>query len=327
MDRLGTFALALSLAISVYGVAASVIGARRDRPLLVESARTSAYSLFLLVLAANLVMEAAILANDFSLRYVFENSSRETPVFFKVLALWSADEGSLLLWNLILSGYIAAVAFRFRRRRPETLPWVLAVMYVVQVFYLLLVLGPTRPFAAFAVGAARRARAAAAAAEPSADGRAPAVPVPRLHRVLRAVRVRDGGADHGPPVGRVDPGHAALDAVRVDLPDDRSAAGRALVLRRARVGRLLGVGPGGERRAAALAGRDGAAALGDAAGAARHAEGLEPGARRGRVRPHHVRDVPHPGQHPVVGPHVRAVGGRARCTSGSWCWSCWAASG
>ena len=96
-------------------------------------------------------MEAAILANDFSLRYVFENSSRETPVFFKVLALWSADEGSLLLWNLILAGYIAAVAFRFRRRRPETLPWVLAVLYVVQVFYLLLVLGPTRPFAAFAV--------------------------------------------------------------------------------------------------------------------------------------------------------------------------------
>jgi cytochrome c-type biogenesis protein CcmF len=151
VDHLGTFALALSLAISVYGVAASVIGARRNRPLLVESARTSAYSLFLLVLGANLVMEAAILANDFSLRYVFENSSRETPVFFKVLALWSADEGSLLLWNLILSGYIAAVAFRFRRRRPETLPWVLAVMYVVQVFYLLLVLGPTRPFAAFAV--------------------------------------------------------------------------------------------------------------------------------------------------------------------------------
>jgi cytochrome c-type biogenesis protein CcmF len=151
MDRLGTFALALSLAIAVYGVAASVIGARRDRPLLVESARTSAYSLFVLVLAANLVMEAAILANDFSLRYVFENSSRETPVFFKVLALWSADEGSLLLWNLILSGYIAAVAFRFRRRRPETLPWVLAVMYVIQMFYLLLVLGPTRPFAAFAV--------------------------------------------------------------------------------------------------------------------------------------------------------------------------------
>ena len=154
MDRLGTFALSLSLAVAVYGLAAAVIGARRQRALLVESARTSAYSLFALVLAANLVMVAAILANDFSLRYVFENSSRETPVFFKVLSLWSADEGSLLLWNLILSGTIAAVAFRFRRRRPETLPWVLAVLYVVQLFYLVLVLGPTQPFAAFAVAPA-----------------------------------------------------------------------------------------------------------------------------------------------------------------------------
>ena len=59
-----------------------------------------------------------------------------------MLALWSADEGSLLLWNLILAGYIAAVAFRFRRRRPETLPWALAVMYAVQVFYLLAGAGP-----------------------------------------------------------------------------------------------------------------------------------------------------------------------------------------
>src|SRR5213076_161682 len=79
-----------------------------------------------------------------------ENSSRATPTFFKVLSLWSADEGSLLLWNLILAGFIAAVAFRFRRRRPETLPWVLAVLYAIQAFYLVLVLGPTRPFATLA---------------------------------------------------------------------------------------------------------------------------------------------------------------------------------
>ena len=151
MDRLGTFALALSLALAAYGATASIIGARRGRPLLVESARTTAYSLLVLVLAANVIMEVALLTNDFALRYVFENSSRATPVFFKVLSLWSADEGSLLLWNLVLAGYIAAVAFRFRRARPETLPWALAVMYLVQIFYLILVLGPTQPFAAYAV--------------------------------------------------------------------------------------------------------------------------------------------------------------------------------
>ena len=151
MDKLGLFALILAMALAVYGLVASVIGARRDRPLLVESARTAAYSLFAVVLAGNLAMVVALVTNDFSIQYVAENSSRATPMFFKILALWSADEGSLLLWNLILSGYLAAVAFRFRRHRPETLPWALAVMFFVQVFYLMLVIGPTRPFATFAV--------------------------------------------------------------------------------------------------------------------------------------------------------------------------------
>jgi cytochrome c-type biogenesis protein CcmF len=133
--------------LAVYGAAASVIGARRGQLQLVESARTTAYSLLAVVAAANFAMLAAILANDFAIKYVAENSSRATPTFFKVLSLWSADEGSLLLWNLILAGYIAAVAFRFRRpRRPETLPWAMAVMYAVSAFYLLLVLGPTSPF-------------------------------------------------------------------------------------------------------------------------------------------------------------------------------------
>ena len=151
LDRLGTFALLLGLMLAVYGVVASVIGARRGQPQLVESARTAAYSLLAVVAAANGAMLAAILANDFSIRYVAENSSRATPTFFKILSLWSADEGSLLLWNLILAAYIAAVAWRFRRRRAETFPWAMAVMYAISAFYLLLVLGPTRPFGRLSV--------------------------------------------------------------------------------------------------------------------------------------------------------------------------------
>jgi len=146
----GTLALALALALAVYGATAAIVGARTGRPRVVESARTAAYSLFALVVVANLAMLAALLANDFSLRYVASNSSRATPTFFKMLALWSADEGSLLLWNLVLGGYLAAVAFRFRRRRPETFPWALAGMFGISAFYLILVLGPTTPFATLA---------------------------------------------------------------------------------------------------------------------------------------------------------------------------------
>src|ERR687895_1778070 len=146
MDLLGRFALTLGLGLAVYGAVAAALGARRGRPVLVESARTTAYSLVAMVAAANVAMLAALLANDFSIAYVAQNSSRATPTFFKVLALWSADEGSLLLWNLILAGFIAAVAFRFRKRRPDTFPWALAVLYAVAVFYLALVVGPANPF-------------------------------------------------------------------------------------------------------------------------------------------------------------------------------------
>jgi cytochrome c-type biogenesis protein CcmF len=169
VDELGTFALVLGLALAIYGLVASVAGARTGRPLLVESARTTAFSLFAVVAAANGAMLAAILANDFSIRYVAENSSRATPTFFKVLSLWSADEGSLLLWSLILSAYIAAVAFRFRRRRPETFPWAMGVLYAVQAFYLILVLGPTRPFATLAL--------------PPPDGRGP-LPLLQNHPLM-----------------------------------------------------------------------------------------------------------------------------------------------
>ena len=50
-------------------------------------------------------------------------------MFFKVLSLWAADDGSLLFWNLILAGYIAAVAIRFRRYRPPTFPYALSVLF------------------------------------------------------------------------------------------------------------------------------------------------------------------------------------------------------
>jgi len=148
MQVMGNIALGLAFAVAAYGLLAAVVGARRRRPALVDSSRTAAYSLLVLVLAANAMLLVAILSNDFSIQYVAQNSSRETPAFFKILSLWSAHEGSLLLWNLVLSGYLAAVAFRFRGSQPETLPWALAAMYAISLFYLFLVLVPSRPFVA-----------------------------------------------------------------------------------------------------------------------------------------------------------------------------------
>jgi cytochrome c-type biogenesis protein CcmF len=160
MARLGAYALLLALALSVAGTAVAAAGARTGRPALVDAARRLAFGLLGTVVVVNGAMLVALLRNDFSLGYVAANSSRETPVFFKVLSLWAADDGSLLFWNLILAGYLTAVALRFQTYRPPTFPYALSVLFAVQVFYLVLVNGPARPFRTLATA--------------PADGRGPA---------------------------------------------------------------------------------------------------------------------------------------------------------
>jgi cytochrome c-type biogenesis protein CcmF len=154
MPFLGTYGLMLGLVLSVGGAVIAAVGARTDRPALVQTARRIAFAVLATMVVVDGAMLAALLSNDFTLRYVADNSSRETPVFFKVLSLWAADDGSLLFWNLILAGYVAAVAIRFRRYRPPTFPYALSVLFGVQAFYLLLVNGPARPFGTLAQAAA-----------------------------------------------------------------------------------------------------------------------------------------------------------------------------
>ncbi|HEX5405988.1 MAG TPA: cytochrome c-type biogenesis CcmF C-terminal domain-containing protein [Pseudonocardiaceae bacterium] len=147
MDRLGPFALMLAVALAAYGMVAAAIGGRGRHPALVDSARRTSFAVLAAVATANAAMLVALLQNDFAIKYVAENSSLETPTFYKVLSLWAADDGSLLLWNLVLSGFTVAVALRFRKYRPVTFPYALGVLNAVQIFYLILVNGPSRPFA------------------------------------------------------------------------------------------------------------------------------------------------------------------------------------
>lgn len=150
MARLGQVWLLIALVLSVCATAAAFAGARMGKPAWVESARRTSFAILGAVVMVVAVMQVALLRDDFAVRYVAENSSRGTPTFFKVLALWASDDGSLLLWNLILAGYIAVVAWRFRREAPAIYPWAMGVLFAVQTFYLVLVNGPARPFATLA---------------------------------------------------------------------------------------------------------------------------------------------------------------------------------
>ncbi|MBW3627411.1 MAG: cytochrome c biogenesis protein CcsA, partial [Actinobacteria bacterium] len=92
-------------------------------------------------------MEIALVTHDFSLTYVAENGSRATPLLYTVASLWAALEGSIILWALVLAGFLAAVAHRFRHQASDPLvAWATLTMLAVAVFFFALMLGPANPF-------------------------------------------------------------------------------------------------------------------------------------------------------------------------------------
>jgi cytochrome c-type biogenesis protein CcmF len=137
---LGRASLVLALAIVLVGVAASIYGARARRQQWVAVGRNSMYALFGVLSVTMLVLEAAFLRSDFSFRLVASHSSTTTPAFYKLTALWSSQEGSLLLWVWLLSGWASLALFATRRRLREIAPYATAMLLGFAGFFISLIL-------------------------------------------------------------------------------------------------------------------------------------------------------------------------------------------
>ncbi|MFP5318202.1 MAG: heme lyase CcmF/NrfE family subunit [Acidimicrobiia bacterium] len=145
--QLGTAAVAAGFAAAAAGVVTLAVAlGRGDRRLLLAARRAAGWVLAAGVMAAA-VMEWALVTHDFSLRYVADNGSRATPLLYTVASLWGALEGSILLWAVILGGYLVAMVRRFRDRADDPLfGWALLTALVVAAFFFGLMLGPANPF-------------------------------------------------------------------------------------------------------------------------------------------------------------------------------------
>ena len=150
---IGRGAILLGLLTCLSGIAITVAGIRKHDLRALRSTTRYAYVAFAAALLAFIMMERALITRDFSLKYVQQVGSRDTPALFNVTALWSALEGSILMWVLILTGFIAAVARKFRARAgDELLAWAMVVLFAVGLFFFLLSFGPANPFAMGALG-------------------------------------------------------------------------------------------------------------------------------------------------------------------------------
>lgn len=146
-NALGTAGIVLGFAASVGGVLTLAAGLRRGRPQLLAIGRSYAWLTLAGAVMAVIIMERALITRDFTVGYVAQVGSHRTPALFNMAALWSALEGSLLLWVLVLCGFTVLVAQRFRDRLGDPLVgWALLTMFVVCIFFFALLIGPANPF-------------------------------------------------------------------------------------------------------------------------------------------------------------------------------------
>ena len=144
---LGHIGVLLGFAGAVVGIVVLGVGLARGRTSTLRGGQVYAPVILLGGLVAVVAMEHALITHDFSLSYVAQNNSRETPWLYSITGLWSALAGSILLWGVVLGGYATAMVWRFRKRAgDELVGWATLVVYVVSAFFFGLMLGPADPF-------------------------------------------------------------------------------------------------------------------------------------------------------------------------------------
>jgi cytochrome c-type biogenesis protein CcmF len=144
---LGDLGVLVAFVASLFGIITLVAGLVEDRPAVRRTARWYAWFVLGGVVLAVGAMERALITRDFDVEYVAQVGSHRTPALYNVAALWSSLEGSILLWALVLSGFLVATVVKFRKRIDDPLVgWALLTIFAVSLFFTFLMLRAADPF-------------------------------------------------------------------------------------------------------------------------------------------------------------------------------------
>lgn len=146
ISDLGVIAIILALGFAAYTVIIAVLGAVRNHPRLVASARRSTLAVTFLLLLASAALLISFRIHDFGVVYVADQSSRTTQWYFVLAAFYSGQEGSLLYWALMLSVFSAIFVFTSRRAPAYLVPYVLATLMAIEIFFTLMLATISSPF-------------------------------------------------------------------------------------------------------------------------------------------------------------------------------------
>ena len=146
MADLGAIVVLAAFVVAAFGVAASMVGHLRGISPLIISGQRAALSVSLLAILATAALIYSFVTDDFTVAYVAQRSSYETDLPLKVVAFYAGQAGSLLYWTTALSILTAVVILQNRRRHPELMPYVTAVLLGIQGYFLFLIGFVSSPF-------------------------------------------------------------------------------------------------------------------------------------------------------------------------------------
>ena len=144
--ELGRAAVLLGLAACSVGAVTGMWAGRTGREDVWRWTRWMAMVFMVSIGLATLLMEYALITHDYSVKYVAEVGSNETPLAFTIVSLWSSLDGSILLWALILAIWAGVFGHMMRDKHPVHAPWALGCILAVGVFFTFLVSGIANPF-------------------------------------------------------------------------------------------------------------------------------------------------------------------------------------
>src|SRR5471032_3445495 len=153
MASLGTFLLLSAFVTCSYAAVVSVVGARRRSRRLIESGIGAFYLICAIMCAASAVLWNAFLTGDYSIKYVVHYSDSVQPLLYKLTSYWGGLDGSIMFWVFLLSIFGSLAVYVNRERHRELIPYVVATISVVNMFFLFLMVIHKNPFTTFLTNA------------------------------------------------------------------------------------------------------------------------------------------------------------------------------
>src|SRR2546428_4415372 len=153
MASLGTFLLLAAFVVCSYAAGVSITGARRRSRRLIESGIGAFYLVTALMTVASAVIVNGFLTADFTIRYVAHYSDSVQPMLYKITSYWGGLDGSIMSGVFLLSVFGSTGVYVTRERHRELIPYVVAVISIVQMFFLFLMVVHNNPFATFITNA------------------------------------------------------------------------------------------------------------------------------------------------------------------------------